>query len=67
MDICQSQLSRESLLNEQIADEIFDILPEDGPVVIIVDNSRRARLLTKILFKLKYLCDLFFKNCFKPF
>jgi len=39
MDICESQLSRSSMLNEQIAGEIFDILPEDGPVVIIVGRD----------------------------
>jgi len=39
MDICEPQLSRSSVLNEQIAGDIFDILPEDGPVVIIVDRD----------------------------
>jgi hypothetical protein len=39
MDICEPQLSRSSVLNEQIASEIFDILPEDGPIVIIVGRD----------------------------
>ena len=39
MDICEPQLSRSSVLNEQIAGEIFDILPEDGPIVIIVGRD----------------------------
>jgi hypothetical protein len=39
MDICEPQLSRSSVLNEQIAGELFDILPEDGPVVIIVGRD----------------------------
>jgi hypothetical protein len=39
MDICESQYSRSSVLNEQIAGAIFDILPEDGPIVIIVDRD----------------------------
>lgn len=42
MDICQSQFPQVSALNEQIAGEIFDILPEDGPIVMIIgrDGSR---------------------------
>ncbi len=39
MDICESQFSRSSVLNEQIASAIFDILPEDGPIVIIVGRD----------------------------
>ncbi len=39
MDICDSQLSRRSMLNEQIAGEIFDILPEDGAIVMIVGRD----------------------------
>jgi hypothetical protein len=35
MDIYESRLSRSSVLNEQIAGELFDVLPEDGPIVII--------------------------------
>jgi len=42
MDICQSQFPQVSALNEQVAGEIFDILPEDGPIVMIIgrDGSR---------------------------
>jgi hypothetical protein len=42
MDICRSQFPDASALNEQIAGEIFDILPEDGPIVMIIgrDGSR---------------------------
>jgi len=42
MDICQSQFLQVSALNEQVAGEIFDILPEDGPIVMIIgrDGSR---------------------------
>lgn len=39
MDISGSQYSRSSVLNEQIAEEIFAILPEDGPVVLIIDRD----------------------------
>ena len=64
MDICESQFSRSSVLNEQIAGAIFDILPEDGPVVIIVgrdgnhwlsDSARFSRLNISESF-LKGLC-----------
>jgi hypothetical protein len=39
MDICQSQFPDVSALNEQIAGEIFDILPEDGPIVMIIGRD----------------------------
>jgi len=39
MDICNSQLSPSCVLNEQIARQIFEILPEQGPVVIIMDRA----------------------------
>lgn len=39
MDICEPQLSRNSVLIEQIVGEIFDILPEDGPILIIVGRD----------------------------
>jgi len=64
MDICESQFSRSSVLNEQIAGAIFDILPEDGPIVIIVgrdgnhwlsDSARFSRLNISESF-LKGLC-----------
>jgi len=62
MDICQSQLSRESLLNEQIADEIFDILPEDGPVVIIVDREGNHRVSDSAKFSSLNIRESFFKR-----
>jgi hypothetical protein len=36
MDTLSSVYSQSCVLNEQIARQIFDILPEDGPVAIIV-------------------------------
>jgi len=39
MDVYESLFSRSSVLNEQIVREIFDILPEDGPVIIIIDRD----------------------------
>jgi hypothetical protein len=62
MDICQPQLSRESVLNEQIADEIFDILPEDGPVVIIVDRDGNRRISDSAKFSGLNISESFFKR-----
>jgi len=39
MDICQSQFPQVSAINEQVAGEIFDILPEDGPIVMIIGRD----------------------------
>ena len=39
MDILSSAYSPSCVLNEQIARQIFDILPEDGPVMIIVSKQ----------------------------
>ena len=40
MDMYSSLLSAASVLNEQIARQIFNILPEDGPVMVIMDGER---------------------------
>jgi hypothetical protein len=50
MSICQTQFSQVRALNEQIAREIFDILPEDGPIVMIIgrDGSRFLSNPTKL-------------------
>lgn len=39
MDICQSHVPQVSALSKQIAEEIFNILPEDGPVVMIIGRE----------------------------
>ena len=39
MDVFSSVYSPSSVLNEQIARQIFDILPEDGPVMILVGRQ----------------------------
>lgn len=39
MDMYESLFSASCVLNEQIAREIFDILPEQGPVIVIVDKD----------------------------
>jgi hypothetical protein len=39
MDIFDSMFSTSSVLSEQLVPQIFDILPEDGPVMIIMDSE----------------------------
>jgi len=39
MDMYESLFSPSVMLNEQIARQIFDILPEAGPVIVIMDND----------------------------
>ena len=39
MDMYDSLFSPGSVLNEQIARQIFDILPEGGPVMVITDKD----------------------------
>lgn len=34
-----SVFSASTMLNEQIARQIFDILPEDGPIIVIMDRN----------------------------
>jgi hypothetical protein len=39
MDIYESLLSQTDMLNEKIARQLFEVLPEQGPVVLIMDNN----------------------------
>jgi hypothetical protein len=39
MDTLGSVYSQDCVLNEQIARQLFDILPEDGPVMVIVSRK----------------------------
>jgi len=39
MDMYESLISPGFVLNEQIAREIFDVLPEQGPVMVIMDRD----------------------------
>ena len=50
MDICQSHVSQVSALSKQIAQEIFEILPEDGPIVMLIgrDGNRWLSNSTKM-------------------
>ena len=42
MDIYDSLFSPESVLNEQVARQVFGILPENGPVIVIMDKERNC-------------------------
>ena len=39
MDIYQSLFSAAAMLNEQLAEEIFKAVPEEGPIIIIMDQA----------------------------
>ena len=39
MDIYDSLLSQAFVLNEQIARQLFEVLPEQGPVILIIDRN----------------------------
>ncbi len=62
MDICEPRLSRSSLLNEQIAGEIFDILPEDGPIVIIVGRDGKYQVSDSEKFSVLNISGPFLKG-----
>jgi hypothetical protein len=62
MDTYKSQLSRSSELNEQIAREIFDILGEDGPVLIIMDREGNHHLSDPVRVSELNISDTFLKE-----
>ncbi len=39
MDTCDTMFSSAYLLNEQIARQVFDMLPEQGPILVIMDRD----------------------------
>jgi len=39
MDTCHAMVSATHLLNEQIARQVFEILPERGPILILMDRD----------------------------
>lgn len=65
MDIYDSLVDHSSTLNEQIAHQIFDILPEQGPAMAIIDRQGNCRLSNPERFSqlninesiLKELCE----------
>jgi len=62
MDIYESQLSQSSMLNERIAGEIFGILPEDGPVLIIVGRDGNQWLSDSAKFSRLNISESFLKG-----
>ena len=44
MDIYQSLFSAAAMLNEQLAEEIFKAVPEEGPIIIIMDQAGNTLL-----------------------
>ena len=62
MDTYESQLSRSSELTEQIAREIFDILGEDCPVVIIINREGNRWLSDSVRFSDLSISDSFLKE-----
>jgi hypothetical protein len=65
MNMYNSLFSRNCLLNEQIARQVFDILPEQGPIIVVMDrqghfwpsDSERFSKLDMGEPFLKELCD----------
>ena len=39
MDMCESLFSPGFVLNEQIARQLFEVLPEQGPIMVIMDRD----------------------------
>lgn len=62
MDIYESRLSRSGMLNEQIAGELFDILPEDGPIVMIIGKDGNYQLSDPERFSKLNISEPFLKG-----
>lgn len=63
MDTCDTMFSATHRLNEQIAHQVFDVLPERGPILIIMDRdgsswSSNAEELAKLSLTEALLKDL---------
>jgi hypothetical protein len=39
MDMCDTRTSDTPMLSEQIAREVFDVLPERGPILLVMDRE----------------------------
>jgi hypothetical protein len=39
MDLCNTSVSETHALSERIAQEVFDVLPERGPILVIMDRE----------------------------
>ncbi len=62
MDTYEPQLPQRSELNEQIAREIFDILGEDGPVLIIMDREGNHHPSDPVRFSELSISDSFLRE-----
>ena len=62
MDIYESLSSPGGMLNEQIASQIFDILPEQGPVVVIMDRDGNCWASNSELFSKLNIGESFLKE-----
>ncbi|MGE5293403.1 MAG: hypothetical protein ACM3VT_01110 [Solirubrobacterales bacterium] len=63
MDLCHTETSNTHSLTEQIAQEVFEILPEQGPILVIMDRegnswSSRPDEFGKLGICDAFLCDL---------
>ena len=62
MDIYESLFSPGYMLNEQIASQIFDILPEQGPIVVIMDRDGNCWASNPELFSKLNIGESFLKE-----
>lgn len=62
MDMYDSQFSQCGTLNEQIARQLFDILPEQGPVMLIMDRDGKSWASDSEKFSKLSISELFLKE-----
>ena len=62
MDMYDSLFSPSCVLNEQIAREIFDVIPDHGPVVVIMDTDRHCWPSDSEKFSALNVSELFLKE-----
>ena len=62
MEMYESLFSTGFVLNEQIAREIFEILPEQGPVMIIMDRDGNSWPSNSEQFAKLNINESFFKK-----
>ena len=63
MDMYQSLISTGFIVNEQIARQIFEVLPENGPIIVIIDRDgntwpSNSEQFTKLGLSESFLKDL---------
>jgi hypothetical protein len=62
MDMYDSLFSPGSVLNEQIAQQIFDILPEQGPIMVIMDRDGNCRVRDSEKFSTLNISESFLRE-----